>query len=207
MSQSLNNFASIKLVTGYINTENVASPGLPAASPSGSIWQPYGGFVGVSFHLTTAEALALSNTTIGTCYEGEYMYVATDSTAAGTIARGTVVFWADRSASKVTPDVGATTVSQMAGIALCTVTNGNYCIIQISGRASVKFRAAVTKVAPAVGDLVLMDATPTNTADVILDATAITSPLAKLVLGVAVGAAPASATISQVVLRFVGLNN
>jgi hypothetical protein len=205
MSQALNNFASLKLVTGYINTENVPAPGLPSASPSGSIFQPYGGFVNTTFHLTTAEALALSNTAIGTCLEGDYAYVQVNPAAAGAVIRGSILYWFNQGAGIVTPDVAATTVSQIAGIALCTVTNGNYCVMQVSGIATVKFKAATTKVAPAIGDLVLADVTPSNVADIQLDATALTSPLMKAVLGVAVTSAPAGGALSPVWLRFRGL--
>lgn len=189
---------SPRVTTGYLNTVNDPAPGVPLTSPSGSIVQSYDGQVGGKLTLDTKAALALSLTTIGTLYAGVYMYVKFKSDSTATVARGNIVFWSDMANYEVTPDVTATTASLVAGIGICVVTKGQYGFIQVAGKASVLF-GTVTKGAPAIGDLVSVIATPLAKGDVILDATALTSPLAKLVIGVSIEAA-ASDTIKTVLL-------
>lgn len=188
-----------RVTTEFLNDVNDPSPGVPLASPSGSIVQPYTGQLGGKLSLDAATALALSDTAIGTLYGGVYQYVKFKAGTTTAPARGQVVFWDDIDNYVVTPDATATNDSQIAGIVLNAVTKGNYGFIQIAGKASVLF-GTVTKVTPAIGDLVIVDSTPSPDANVLADATNITSPTAKLIIGKAVVAAPASTTISLVLL-------
>lgn len=199
LSNSVSN-QSPRVTANYLNDVNDPAPGVPLTSPSGSIVQSYAGQVGGKLFLGSVSALALSDTAIGTLYGGVYQYVKTIAASTAAPTRGNLCFWSDRENFVVTPDVTATTISWVAGVYINALTKGQYGFIQIAGKASVKFAAAVTKVTPAIGDLVLVDATPTFAADVILDATALTSPLAKTIIGVAI-VAPVQGTITTVSLN------
>ncbi len=202
MSQILNNLSAWKLVTGFLNKENVAVPGSPTASPSGSIVQPYQGMVGTKVYLTAAEALALSDTTVGTLYEGMYQFVQVDAGAVASVVVGSVLVWSNPDTYVVTPDVAAGTAGLIAGVALGAITKGNYGVIQVAGKASVLFKNPLTKVAIS-GDLVVVDSA-SATGDVLADATTLTSPTAKLILGVALEA-PANGAVKKVLLRIGGM--
>lgn len=101
-----------------------------------------------------ADALALSNTNIGTLYGGMYQYVTTYSAAVGaaTIHRG--CFWRIASADNsytVTPDESGTQGANFgAGVFINTLTAGNSWWIQTAGKATLLFRATLTGV-PAAG--------------------------------------------------------
>lgn len=96
------------------------------------------------------DALALSNTSIGTLYGGMYQYVTSylSAVATPTIKRG--VFWRTASADNsytVTPDESGTQGANfMAGVCINTLTSGNSWWIQISGKATLLFRATLTGV-------------------------------------------------------------
>ena len=118
--------------------------GIPGASQGGQT-QP-----GDRFILGFVDALALSNTTVGTLYGGLYMYVSTyaSATAAYTINR--LVFWnfptANDNLYQVTSDEGSLTTGAalIAGVLINTLTAGNYWWIQIAGKVAVKFRSVLT---------------------------------------------------------------
>lgn len=105
--------------------------------------------------LGMADALALSNTSVGTLYGGMYQYVTTflTSTATPTIKRG--LFWRTASADNtytVTPDeTGAMGADYWAGVSINTLTKGNSWWMQLAGKATVLFRAVLTGVNPAAG--------------------------------------------------------
>lgn len=190
-------------LTGLLNDINDPAPGVPLASPSGSIVQSYGGQVGGKLWLGSVAALALSDTAVGTLFGGVYQYVKFKAASTTAPARGGLVVWDDRENFVVTPDVTATTVSGVAGVALNSVTKGQYGFIQIAGKASVLFKASTTKTTPAIGDLVIIDLTPSNVGDVLADATALVSPTAKLIIGVAI-AAPVGGAISTIEFNPIG---
>lgn len=193
---------SPRLPTGYLNSSGGdPAPGVPLTSPSGSIVQAYAGQVGAKLSVDTNEASNLSDPAASTLFAGIYQYVQFLSSSTASNARGQIVFWSTRSTYVVTPDVTAATSGLIAGITLAAVTKGNYGWIQIAGKAGVKFRASITKATPAAGDLVVIDSTPTDTADVLADATNITSPIAKTIVGVA-DAAPTGGAVSAVDLAF-----
>jgi hypothetical protein len=197
------------LVSGFINGENNPSPGtsVSTGSVSGSIIQPYGGLLGgvLDIDATTAGKLTLPGSA-NTLLEGLYMMVQFLSSSTASNAVGQLVFWSNKSSYIVTPDVTAATTGKIAGVTLNAVTKGNYGFIQIAGRASVLFKGTITKTSPADGDLAIVDQTPANDADVLADATTITSPTLKAALGICYGA-PTGGAISLVDLRFVGRNN
>lgn len=105
-----------------------------------------------------ADALAMSNTSIGTLYGGMYQYVTTyvSSVATPTINRG--AFWRTASPSNdyvVTPDEsGNLGADYWAGVYINTLTAGNSWWIQIAGKVKVLFRAVLTGGTPAAGGAV-----------------------------------------------------
>lgn len=129
-----------KLVSGFLNAENNPAPGVPLSSPSGSIVQPYTGMVGGNLYVGASDALKLSLTSIGTLYAGVYKMVQFKEA----VIRGQVVFWdiaVDYNLYQVTKIESAVPPANLkAGVCLCTVSAGNFGFIQISGKASVKFR-------------------------------------------------------------------
>jgi MinD-like ATPase involved in chromosome partitioning or flagellar assembly len=87
----------------------------------------------------------------------------------------------------------------MAGICLNTVTKGNYCWIQTTGKATVLFKTGITAATPADGDLIVIDV-GTGLADSLTQSGNPTYLILKAAIGVAL-AAPTSATASLVLLR------
>jgi hypothetical protein len=187
-----------RVAARFLNDVNDASIG---GNPAPFlISNPVGGQLGDICPLTAAQAAQLSDTVIGTLYEGLYMYVQIDpsATAAGTV-RGQLTFWKDFENYIVSIDApSATTMSLFAGVALCVVTKGNYGWIQTAGKASVKFSAAVTDTT--AGDLAIVDQAPANTGNTIADATSVTGKINKSAIGICI-AAPSSGAISTVLLN------
>jgi hypothetical protein len=107
--------------------------------------------------LSSADALALSDSAVGTLYGGLYMYVTSKSGSVGTPTRGRLLFWdlavAD-SNYQVTPDEsGVPGASLIAGIAINTLTKGYSWWILIAGKGYGTYRAVLTG-APAAGQAV-----------------------------------------------------
>lgn len=168
------------ITTGYLNTVNDALPGQPVSSGTGD--PQYKGQLGAILAFTHAAAAKAYVT--NALYGGQYQYVKAYGSSSASPARGLVAFWQDHDDYVVTPDA-PTGTSQIAGIFLNSVTKGYYGWIQVSGLATVKFRASITKATPAIGDLVLCQST-TNVADVLDDATQLLPTTMRSVLGVAV---------------------
>lgn len=188
MSNILGANQSPRIPAGFLNQANDPAPGVPLTSPSGSIVQPYNGQIGAILSLSSADALKLSDTVnIGTLFEGQYQYVKILSSATTAPARGGLVYWNDYDNKIVTTDAAATNQGLLAGVLINAPTKGNWCWIQVAGKATVLFKNPLTKVA-ASGDLVVQDSTPANTGDVLADATALTSPVVKTTVGVALEA-------------------
>lgn len=189
----------------YLNQVNDPAPGVPLASPSGSIVSSYPGQVGGILTLDAKTALKLSDTVnVGTLYAGLYQYVKFKADSTASNARGQVVFWSDFDNFEVTPDAAAAMNGKVAGITLNAVTKGQYGWIQVAGKASVKF-GTVTKATPADGDLVVLTATPANTADAPEEATSVTSAVLKRAMGIALEA-PVTDAVKLVLLRYLSLN-
>jgi hypothetical protein len=100
------------------------------------------------------DALALSDTSIGTLYGGLYQYVTTKSGAVAAATRGKACFWDTAVANKlfqVTPDEsGAQGVAMFAGVYINTLTAGNSWWIQQAGKVFVRMKAVFTGI-PANG--------------------------------------------------------
>lgn len=187
----------------YLNTASYAGDPTPGAlvstaQVSGSIVQPYSGMVGGILTLGEGGANNYSDPVNGQqLYAGDYQYVQFLSSSTATAKQGCILFWQNVLGGNwiVTPDATLTDDSLIAGIALTNTGKGNWWWIQVKGIAEVLFKATITKTTPAIGDLVVVDAgggTPTDTADVLADATAITNASLKLALGRAWGTAPVS---------------
>lgn len=215
MSNSINT-QHMKLISGYINSENNPAPGVPLSSPSGSIVQSYGGMVGGRMYVDTATALAQSNPAVGTLYAGVYQMVLFKS--GETFKRGQIVFWdvtvaagnfqVTGLAASVSPgNLKAGVVVNADAGSTGNITGGNYGFIQIAGRASILFRAVLSS-AGAVGSLVWLGAGGTaadNSQGDVLDPTfAMDIGDISHYLGTA-ETAPANATISVVDLAPFGL--
>lgn len=203
----------------YLNTSSYA--GDPAAGAlvstanvSGSIVQDYGGMVGRIMTLGRAAANYYSDPTLGQqLYAGDYQYVQFfKSSSAAAAVQGQIVFWLNDGTTTnnmngggfiVTPDFAAPQYP-IAGIALCNTAKGNYWFIQIAGIAEVKFGTVINKTTPQVSDLVYVNSTPTQYADVFPDNETITASLLKVVLGRAWAVAPAVNVISPVLLNIGG---
>lgn len=190
----------LKLTSNYLNAINDAAPGVPLASPSGSIVQDYKGQLGGLVTLSAREAAKRSYTTTGTLYEGVYQYVQflAGTTAAPT--RGFPVAWSDYDDFVVTPDLTATNCGHLAGICLMSNTKGYYGFIQVAGRAGVLMHSSITKATPADGDLVVLQAATVNAGDVLADATGLTSLTYKMEIGRAC-ATPVASTVILVQLK------
>jgi len=155
-----------KLDLKYLNTVNDAEIGSNIAS---AVQPRFAGQLGKIIAINHAQARQLSDTSIGTLYGGWYQYVkATTALARGDIVAWDVVANTGLTDYEVTHTIGATLEGYLAGIALNTVTSGNYGWIQVQGLAGVKYRATVTD--KTAGNIVLQ-VTTTATADAIADAT------------------------------------
>lgn len=88
-----------------------------------------------------------------------YQLVGTDSTMSVAPFPGATAWWADKTQYKVTTSPTATYRGNAAGVfGRTSITRGNYCYIQFSGPATVKFIDA-SMGALAVGDNVIPSAT------------------------------------------------
>jgi hypothetical protein len=142
--------------------------GLISAVPTGVVAsQGNALYPGDRIILGAAEALALSDTAVGTLYAGLYMYVRTLSTAVIQPALGKAAFWdltvAD-SQYQVTSDETATLL--FAGVFINTLlTRGNAWWICIAGKVLAKFKAVLTNPAAAIGNAAYLAADTTATFD------------------------------------------
>lgn len=152
----------LTLVTGFLNTEDVAYPG----GYQGLAGVP--GELGQTVSIGDALALKLSKTSVNTQFGGMYQKVRFKSGSTAANIRGGAVFWSDRANFEVTPDATAVTEADFAGVGLMVNTKGNYGVIQVAGKAWCLYRASVTD--KNVSNLVLQ-LTTTNTFDAIADAT------------------------------------
>jgi hypothetical protein len=187
---------------GFLNSTDDAVAGGVSNGLTGAAM--FSGQLGEFVEVTSTQAAKLSDSTVGTLYGGKYQYVLFKAGSSASNARGQVVYWDDEDSYVVTPDA-PTSGARKAGITLNAVTKGQYGWIQVTGLASVLFKTGITKATPAVDDLVVVTVSA-NTADVLADATGLTSVNGKLILGVAVEA-PVTASIKKVALwnNFVNL--
>jgi hypothetical protein len=139
--------SKIDRITGLLNAVNDTQPG--GASNDGNGLAP--GQLGDEIYLNAAQALSLSDTTVGTLYGGRYKYVKFLLTQSGTTIKGGPVYWTDPDNFVVSADV-ATGAPGFAGVALNVVTKGNYGWILIEGKCECQPLDNTTKTTPAIGD-------------------------------------------------------
>jgi len=131
----------------YIGTSKLNNAS--SSSPSGAVDTVTGLPIstgvnsGDFIELTAAQALALSDTTKGTLYEGVYQRVKLSATGASNVGKGQPVFWNEANDTSdpypVTNTAGATGTAtyEFAGVVIDpTTTVGQYCWIQINGKAT-----------------------------------------------------------------------
>lgn len=134
--------AIVRVPTGYLNATDDVYPG------GGSANNKFGGQLGALYAINNAQAAALSKTSTGTLYAGVYQYVKVKAGATPAV-RGAAYFWDNAvapSAFQVVQIESSTTLTaaSIAGIALNTITAGQYGWIQVAGIASVKYVASIT---------------------------------------------------------------
>jgi len=145
------------------------------------------------------------DSSVGTLYPGAYQYVQMYSSSTAAAVVGGIAYWLDPTSSTVPYIVTAdATDGNQAGVFINPIAKGSYWFIQVDGLANVKFAASTTKATPAIKDLVVCS-TGAGTADVLADATGLTSPLLKRVLGTA-EEAPVGGSISAVMLQLTKRN-
>jgi len=192
----------LRLTSAQIDLINDSVPGSSVATPTGNL--AYAGQLGGWLVANETEAAGLGSGSTGlTLHAGIYQYVQFKAASTTAPAKGTIMYYAsqsDQALYRATPDVTAATDGLIAGVALGAVTKGNYGFIQVAGVANVLFKASITKATPAIGDMVVVDGSSTNTADILADATGVTWATAKLALGKAV-TLPVGAAISLVWLN------
>jgi len=183
--------------SGRLNTGSFAQLG-----GTETVGQRYPGLLGQTIVCDTGEALKLSDSTVGTLYQGVYQLVKLNSN----VSHGQLVFW-DTLANngindfEVTSTVTAPAMFK-AGVALCTGTSGEYAWIQIAGLANCLYVNPVTDAT--LGNLVLQNSATTATVDAITDAGAFATALAmKRVVGVAYET-PSSGNVRRVLLNLSG---
>jgi hypothetical protein len=197
----------IDRIVSKLSNANDPLPGQSVSSGTGAV--QYGGQVGARVCLGNDD-IAIVNSSSPTLYGGIYQYVQFFLTATKASVAGLLAFWQTDSTYIVTNDE-PTGCSDIAGICLNAVSKGNYGWIQIAGKATVQYRAVLTKTTPAVGDLVIAAALGSVTpgvVDIIADATNITSVQLRSAIGIVVGTAPAfpGGGLGTVRLRFTSYN-
>lgn len=191
------------MLSRKLNAVNDPTPGqiVSTANVSGSIIQPYYGQLGKRLVLTPAMAIKLQDTSVGYLYEGVYQYV---KVATGSPAVGGLAYWSNIPNYEVTTSptptnwpVGAQLQSgsggvanfgplpvPIAGVFINAITNGNYGYIQISGRASVRFKTLITNSNGGIFRTVVADGVTSGTADILNAASPVNMNLAQLILGI-----------------------
>ena len=172
---------------------------------------------GQYFDLTNIEAVGVSDTLIGTLYEGRYRRVQVDSGAtAANVKTGTIGLMSSLAAviqdgdpsGKPTVNI-VTSYDQSIGgavvrpvVFLNPITPGNFGFIQELGMATVLGKSGLTAAAPAVGDVII-----TTTSGLVDDPTqsgSITYAILKTLLGPAIDL-PKSAGLFRILLSNLGV--
>lgn len=129
---------------GKLNNASSSSPSQLADATTG-IQIASGTNSGDFVELTAAQALAVSDTAKGTLYEGVYQRVKLSATGASNVGLGQPLFWNDANDTTDpypvtnTPGATGTATYEFAGVVIDpTTTVGQYCWIQITGKATVE---------------------------------------------------------------------
>jgi hypothetical protein len=163
-------------LTGKLNANNngdTAAGGLVTSAPSGlniNAWQQ--NLPGDRIILDPLTATAYSNNAVGNLYTGTYRYVGTANSTSSPVIGHTCVWECNNATGAasaaqdglyvVNSDEPANhSVSLTAGVFINNITKTNFGWIQESGKATVKFRVAITGT-PAVGAGVYMTAGGNN---------------------------------------------
>ena len=184
-----------------LNDINDAYPANNTPSASGATNQ-YAAQLGARVWLDGNPGGVRYDSAIGTLYGGVFQYVKTTAATTNTYAKGQPVAWTDYENYVVTCDFTAALVGQWAGFCLNTVTKGQYCWIQRSGKSTVKFKSPTTVATPSDGDLVVIDVS-TGFADVLTQSGSPTYLTLKAAIGVAIGAISLPPTTGVVLVRAV----
>jgi len=159
------------LPEGKWNDVNEPDPGSLIAAVVQSRWL---GLAGATWFAGEIEAVKCSDTVIGTLHTGWYRLVQTKAASTAAPARGIPCFYDAAGAtnpgiqnSLVTPDTSAAIEGNYAGVYVSAPTKGNWCVIQVSGLMTCKYRATVTD--KTIGNLVIL-VTNTLTFDALGDA-------------------------------------
>jgi hypothetical protein len=178
----------VTITTGRLNTVNDLYPGGGTDSPGLRVGQ-----LGAALQLNYDQALALSDTSVGTLYAGVYQYVKFYVSQSGTTIKGGPVYWQDPTAFVVTADV-PTGAPGFAGVALSVPTKGNCAFILVEGECQCQPLDNTTKTTPAIGDT--MVTATIGRFDDLADATAFDGTNFKLIAGQWI-TAPADATSTR----------
>lgn len=181
----------------YLNAVNDSAAGGGPANAAGSSRAP--GQLGSKLYIGPNDPLVFDSS-VGTIYPGTYQYVQLYSSSTASAVVGGVAYWYSPTSTTspyiVTADA---TDGNQAGIFINAITKGYYGYIVVDGLADVLFAASTTKATPAVKDWVVCSS-GAGTADVLADATAITSPTLKRSLGTA-EEVPVGGAVSCVALQ------
>jgi hypothetical protein len=167
------------------------------------------GMLGERWMIREETAQKLSDTSKGFCGAGIYTMVRTLSTSTAALAVGRPVFWSDKKARIVTPDIAATFLLPFAGIALnVPATKGNVVMILECGEADALFNNPLTKGTPVINDnAILLHNGGVANLEVIADATAYTFAHRRVDFGIKVNAAPTAGAKSRVIVSRQNENN
>lgn len=185
-----------------MNGTTATGDALPGQSVAGYTGQPpqYSGQLGADEYLNFAAAQKYSDLTTAPntpLQGGRYQYVqyAADGTS---YVQGQVLYWKDETNYIVTNVAPISTSSNIAGIAVSPVTQGNYWFIQTAGVAYVLYAASVGSTTASTGVYAVVN---TATANALADATAdATVGVNKLFIGIAKDA-PSNSGVKRVYLK------
>lgn len=192
---------SPRITTTYLNQLNRhgdPAPGVlvSTAQVSGSIVQPYGGFVGGKLTITNPFAGSFADPAVGPLYGGVYMYVQFNPTSTVPNLPGQIVYWSNILQYVVSAQyVAASMAGQIAGVTINPTTPGNWDFIQIAGIAMVLVSALGN-----IGDLI--DVVPASPPTTIAGTTPTTSSL-----GIAVLSAPVANQLTPILLNIANGQN
>lgn len=155
--------------------------------------------------IADADAASWSLSSVGTLFGGVYQLVQLSSAATTANAvRGCAAFTQDGVSNAgsqgyvVTDESHADAVGLIGGVFLNTITPGNFGFIQVHGKATVKYNAAVTDTT--VGDVVIVKGAGDGTFDALAAATAVTDVVMAKFVGLAIQA-PVAANLKTIQMK------
>ena len=159
--------------------------------------------------IADADAASWSLSSVGTLFGGVYQLVQLSSAATTANAvKGCAAFTQDGTSNAgsqgyvVTDEAHADALGLIAGVFLNTITPGNFGFIQVHGKATVKYNAAVTDTT--VGDVVIVKGAGDGTFDALAAATAVTDVVMAKYIALAIQAPVAGALKTVQMKDFLG---